>query len=259
MSSILTPDALRELKDLLLSSRRQLSIYYRDYRIGMSSEDIAEIHDIDDLKKVNDNISALQILFGHKKLSKVGNGRQIVINEVNSWLSSNIEISSELEEHFRNLLKIAGKTNHRKKDNYTVPSSEMKRSIYKRRKLGANGRQSGVYVLTHRQLVENNFNNESPILMKIGHSDNVWQRIAEAQTWNPEPLELLRVFLCDEPKKIEAKFHIALDTLGCSVDKGGGIEWFNARLDLIDEIARTLSIRDCSNDVEAYDTVEYSF
>lgn len=248
MHSRLTSAALNELTELLRHSRRQLGEIYREYSHGLSAEEIAEEKGYSDPRKIEDSMAALMILFGRKPLPKRGLGRQKALNESEHWLNSNTAISSELEDHFNSLLFKGKRTNKRK--GYE-PEPVLNRVIPKRRPNGSDGRQAGIYVLTRREYLSDFESGRAKrLLLKIGYSDSVWERIASAQTWDPEPLALLRVYLTEEPKILETKFHVVLDTLDQQYKLGGGIEWFATDLKLIDAIADALQLRDCSQDEE---------
>lgn len=250
MYSRLTAAALNELTGLLRHSRRNLGEIYRAYSVGMKPNEIAEEKGYSDPRRVEDSMSALLILFGRKSLPKRGNGRAKALAEADYWLNSNTALSTELEEHFNSLLFQGKRSNTRK---VPTPEPVLDRVIPKRRPNGADGRQAGIYVLTRQEyLAEYNAGRSKRLVMKIGYSESVWERIQSAQTWDPEPLALLRVFLTDEPKFLETKFHVVLDTLDQQHKLGGGIEWFATSLNLIDAIAEALELRDCSKDEEPY-------
>lgn len=248
MYSRLTASALNELTDLLRHSRRALGEIYRSYSVGMKPREIAEEKGLADPRSVEDSMAALMILFGRKTLPKRGNGRAKALSEAQHWLTSNNVLSRELEDHLSSLLFQGKRTNTRK---VAPPEPVLERSIPKRRKNGSDGRQAGIYVLTRQEyLADFNSGRAKRLVMKIGYSDSVWERISSAQTWDPEPLALLRVFLTEEPKYLETKFHVVLDTLDQQYKLGGGIEWFATDLKLIDAIASALGLRDCSKDEE---------
>lgn len=68
MSTTLTPTALREIEDLLSTSRRGLSDAYREWRVGLTPQAMAQERGNADLKKVKDNLAALRVLFGREPL-----------------------------------------------------------------------------------------------------------------------------------------------------------------------------------------------
>jgi len=256
MMTTLTPAALAELGELLKLSRRKLAEIYREYSHGMTAEEIAESRGYPDPRRVLDYLSALRILFGRQPLPKRGEGRQIVIAEADHWLNADVLLSDELVQHFNKILFEAKRTNQRAATGY-VPPEPVSERVKPRRKRpnGADGRQAGIYVLTRKEFFEK-ASDDGRFLLKIGYSDTVWERIASAQTWDPEPLLLLRVYLVENPKEVETKFHIVLDTLNQRVEAGGGVEWFDTKMTLIDSIAESLDLRDCSRDLEATDTIE---
>lgn len=250
MYSRLTASALNELTNLLRHSRRNLGDIYRSYSVGMKPHEISEEKGYSDPRRVDDSMAALMILFGRKQLPKRGSGRAKALSEAEYWLNSNSALSQELEDHLNAILFQGKRTNTRK---VAAPEPVLERTIPKRRRNGADGRQAGIYVLTRQEyLADFNAGRAKRLVMKIGYSDSVWERISSAQTWDPEPLALLRVFLTDEPKILETKFHIVLDTLDQQYKLGGGIEWFATDLKLIDAIAEALSLRDCSKDEEPH-------
>lgn len=247
MSSTLTASAMDELADLLKLSRRSVAEIYREYRLGSTSSEMAEARGHDDPRKVEETLAALRILFGRQPLPKKGDGRQLAINEAAHWLNADVELSEELQEHLNKILVLAKRTNLRTKE-YEPPEPVINREgPRKRRPNGADGRQAGVYVITRKAYFDERVG-QPKMLLKIGYSDSVWERIASAQTWDPEPLEILRVFLVENPKPVELKFHVILDALEQQYQAGGGVEWFDTSLDLIDAIADSLSLRDCSKD-----------
>lgn len=247
MSSTLTASAMDELADLLKLSRRNIAEIYREYRLGSQASEIAEARGHDDPRKIEDTLAALRILFGRQPLPKKGDGRQLAINESAHWLNSDVALSEELHEHLNKILIVAKRTNLRTKE-YEPPSPVSHREgPRKRRPNGADGRQAGVYVITRKAYLQERIG-QPKMLIKIGYSDSVWERIDSAQTWDPEPLEILRVFLVENPKPVEMKFHIILDALNQQYQAGGGIEWFDTSMELIDSIAATLGLRDCSKD-----------
>lgn len=256
MLTSLTPGALSELSDLLRTSRRRLAEVYRDHSHGLTAEEIAESKGHDDPRRILECLSALRIIFGRQALPKRGDGRQMAISEADHWLNADVILSPELQDHLNKILVLGKRTNQRNKRVYTPPEPVLE-SIKprKRRPNGADGRQAGIYVLTRHEFWKD-FENGGPLLIKIGYSETVWERIQSAQTWDPEPVKLLRVYLVDNPKIIETKFHVVLDTLGQRHNAGGGIEWFSTNLELIDSIASTLNLRDCSGDQEGTDTIE---
>lgn len=247
MSSTLTALAMDELADLLKLSRRKLADIYREYRLGSNASEIAHARGLDDPRAIEETLSALRILFGRQSLPKRAGGRQQALNEAEYWLNSEIELSDELYEHFYRLLVLGKRTNQRQLS-YEAPTPPKERAITrKRRKDGADGRQAGIYVITRKDYLDNP-DEQGRILLKIGYSHSVWERIDSAQTWFPEPLEILRVYLHEDPQPIEKRFHIALDAFDLGVKEGGGIEWFNASLELIDSLANAVNLRDCSKD-----------
>lgn len=256
MLTTLTPAALAELSDLFRMSRRKLAEIYREYSHGLTPEEIAEMKGYADPRKVNECLSALRVLFGRQALSKRGDGRQLVLSEAEHWLKADVILSDELQSHFNKLLHTGKRTNQRISDKYSPPEPVLEKiKPRKRRPNGSDGRQAGIYILTRKEFLDSH-ENGGPLLIKIGYSDTVWERIGNAQTWDPEPIALLRVYLVENPKEIEMKFHVVLDTLGQRHDAGGGVEWFATNLQLIDSIAATLNLRDCSVDEEGTDTVE---
>jgi len=248
MPTVLTPDALSELRELLWNGRRFISEIYRESTAQLSEVEIAASHGFDDPRKVIEALEALKILFGRKSLPKSGNGRQSAINEANSWLNSNLALSTELEEHFREILIKANRTNQRKMEGYDPPLPPKHRNVYSESYAkDKEGDESAIYVITRQTFKEIAELKNEPMILKIGWSNKVWDRIANAQTWDPDPVVVLRIFPCRNPNTIEAKIHICLDTLGLSYEKGGGREWFKTELSLIDEIADSLGLK---NDYE---------
>lgn len=247
MSSTLTASAMDELADLLKLSRRSIAEIYREYRLGSTASEIAESRGHPDPRRVEENLSALRILFGRQSLPKKGEGRQLAINESSHWLDSDVALSEELQDHLNKILILAKRTNIRTKD-YSVPEPALRREgPGKRRPNGADGRQAGVYVITRQAFFDEGKDRPS-MLLKVGYSDSVWERIDSAQTWFPDSVVILRVFPADEPKPIEMKFQIVLDALGLNVRENGGTEWFDTSLELIDSIASALNLKDCSKD-----------
>jgi len=248
MHSRLTASALNELTALLRDSRRHLGEIYRSYSHGLSPSEIAEEKGLSDPRKIEDSMNALLVLFGRKPLPKRAAGRQKALSEAEYWLNSNTVISQELEEHFNKLLFLGKRTNTRK---HYEPEPVLERIIPKRRPDGSDGRQAGVYILTRREyLADFEAGRSKKLLIKLGYSDSVWERIGSAQTWDPEPLAILRVYLVENPKPVEVKFHVILDTLDQQYKLGGGTEWFATDLSLIDSIAKALELKDCSQDEE---------
>lgn len=256
MPTTLTPGALAEISDLLRTSRRKIAEIYREHSHGLSAEEIASGRGDRDPRGVLEALSALRVIFGRQALPKRGEGRQLAIAEADYWVNADVLISDELREHFNKLLYTAKRTNQRSTATYSPPEPVLE-SLPKRKKRGkfADGRQPGVYILTRRSYV-NNPGEDGSLLVKVGYSETVWERIESAQTWDPEPIALLRVYLTDKPKEVEAKIHIVLDTLNLRHDGGGGSEWFRATLELIDAIAASMNLRDCSRDLEGTDTIE---
>lgn len=244
MPTLLTPAALKELEDLLRSSRRQLSEIYREHSSGLTVEEMAQERGHSDTKRIRDHLSALRILFGHEMLPKQGRGRQTAIYEADYWLNGDRILSDELTNHLQRILKRAGKTNLRQ--DYQTPqppprpfvrAKQMEELLRRRDALPA------VYVVTKKSFLEvADLKGEAP-LVKIGWSTKVWDRLSGAQTWDPDPIEVLRVYPCANPNTVEAKIHICLDTLGLAYDNGGGKEWFQADLELIDQIAKSLGLQ----------------
>lgn len=243
---------MNELADLMKLDRRQIASVYREYSLGSRAEEIAESQGHDDPRRVEEMISGLRILFGRQALPKKSGGRQTAVNEASHWLNAEVELSDELQDHLNRILVLAKRTNLRAKG-YESPPPVLERSgPRKRRPNGADGRMAGVYVITRQEYFDQ-AQDSSKMMMKIGYSDTVWERIDSARTWFPDPLVTLRVFLADDPKPIEARFHIVLDALGLNIKANGGVEWFEASLDLIDAIADSLGLRDCSKDTEPVD------
>jgi hypothetical protein len=242
----LTEAAVKEMEELLKFSRRSLSSFYRSYSSGLTLEEIARSRGALDLRKVKEELNALRVLFGREPLPKRGAGRQQAIYEAEYWLHSDRFLSEEVTEHFEKLLKLAEKTNTRRKDSYEAPLPPKTYSMKDRPR----GEQDypAVYILTSQRFLEQT--SESGTTMKIGWSQKVWDRVASAQTWDPEPVKLLRLFPCIDPQLMEAKFHIVLDTLSLGIGEGGGKEWFHARLELIDEVARGLELYDAASPEE---------
>lgn len=256
MATTLTPGALAEISDLLRTSRRKIAEIYREHSHGLSAEEIANGRGDKDPRKVLDALSALRVIFGRDSLPKRGEGRQLAIAEAQYWVNADVLLSDELRSHFNKILYVAKRTNTRNVDSYTPPEPVLENlPIRKKRGKFADGRQPGVYILTRKSYAENPLEDGS-LLVKIGYSETVWERVENAQTWDPEPIALLRVYLTERPKEIEAKFHIVLDTLNLRHDGGGGSEWFTAKLELLDAIAATLSLRDCAADLQGTDTIE---
>jgi hypothetical protein len=232
MPTLLTPSAIGELEELLWNSRREVSEIYREWKSGLTIQAMAEARNHSDLKKVKNLVHSLKILFGREMLPVRGRGRQQAIYEAAFFLNSDFYLSPELTEHLEKILLKAEKTNVRRNSNYEPPEIP-KRSIYTQARSSAvEGDFSAVYVI----------GSEESELVKIGWSNNVWDRITNAQTWSPEPIKALRIFPCKNPNLYEAKLHIILDTLKLRVDHGGGKEWFVAPLTLIDEIAKALGL-----------------
>ncbi len=250
MHSRLTASALNELTTLLTNSRRHLGEIYRSYSHGLTAAEIAEEKGLADPRKIEDSMNALLVLFGRKPLPKRAAGRQKALSEAEHWLNSNTAISQELEEHFNKILFLGKRTNTRKT---YAPEPVIERIIPKRRPNGADGREAGVYILTRREyLADFEAGRSKKLLVKLGYSDSVWERISSAQTWDPEPLAILRVYLVENPKPVEVKFHVVLDTLNQQYKLGGGSEWFATELPLIDAIAKALELKDCSEDEEPH-------
>lgn len=249
MPTTLTPAAIKELEQLLWNSRRSLSEVYREWRTGASIEEMAIARNHADLKQIKDTMSALRVLFGREQLPNRGKGRQQAIYEAQFWLNSDLYLSAELIEHFEKILVRAEKTNTRRHDRYEPPIVP-KRSVYTqaREVQKLEGDVSGIYVISKKSFVELHEALGRPLLVKIGWSTNVWDRITNAQTWDPDPIEVMRVYPCENPNFIEGKIHIVLDTLGCREDSGGGKEWFNVSMELIDSIAKTLNLEDVANE-----------
>ena len=251
MYSKLTPQALNEITELLRHSRRALGDIFRLYSHGLSPREIAEEKGDQNPKRVEESLAALLVLFGRKELAPRGQGRQKVLNEAEHWLNSNLTISKEVEDHLNRLLYIGKRTNQRKT---YVPEPVLRRELAKRRAAGFNGAQAGIYILTRADYLNDfELGKSKKLLMKIGYSASVWERITGAQTWDPEPLEILRVFLTEEPRLLETKFHVVLDTLEQNYKQGGGTEWFATDLKLIDAIGDSLGLRDCSSDTVPHD------
>lgn len=244
--SRLSPSTLNEISELLKNSRRSLGDIYRYYSHGLSASEIAEEKGFSDPRKIEDSLEALRILFGRKELPKRGSGRQKALSEAESFLQSNTILSPELVEHFNRILLLGKRTNTRK----TAPSEPVfERVLPNRRPDGADGRQAGVYLLTRQEyLIDFESGKSKKLLVKLGYSESIWERIASAQTWDPEPLVLLRVYLTENPKPIETKFHVVLDTLNQQYKIGGGSEWFATDLLLVDSIANALGLSDCSTE-----------
>ena len=243
MPTVLTPAALRELEELLGSSRRAIAEIYREWKAGMDPQEMALQRGHEDLKRVKAQLAALRILFGREPLPKQGGGRQQAITEASHWLHSDSYLSPELQEHLEHLLRKAEKTNTRRSDLYAVPDIP-KRSVYQQaRDATAGGDTTGIYVLTKKSFRELSEVTGRPLLVKIGWSNQVWDRISGAQTFEPDPLEVLRIYPCSNPNVLEAKLHICLDTLGLNYEGGGGREWFTADLPLIDSLAAALGLK----------------
>lgn len=252
MNSTLTASAMDELADLFKLSRRTVAEVYREYRLGSNASEIAEARGYSDPRRIDDVLSSLRILFGRQSLPKRGEGRQLAINEASHWLNADVALSEELQEHLNRILLLAKRTNARTKE-YEPPAPVLQRAEpKKRRPNGADGHQSGVYVIT-RKAYADEAGETDPILFKIGYSNSVWERIDSAQTWFHDEVVILRVYLVEDPKPMELKFQVILDLLELNVQENGGTEWFKADLQLIDSIASTLKLRDCSKDVTPVD------
>lgn len=250
MASILTPEALKEMSDLLKTSRRFLSEVYRESKHGLSAEEISLNHGHDDPRKVKDCLNALKILFGRESLPKTGGGRQKAIFEAEYWLNSDKDLSKELEEHLSNILIDGERTNQRKDDFYEPPLPPSHREVnilekWKERRPSSEWNPA-VYMVTTESFLHLSELDDNPLIMKIGWSTNVWERLHNFQTWNPDPIQVLRVYPCENPNIMETKFHIALDSLGLRYENNGGREWFKASLALIDEMAANLGLEDIS-------------
>lgn len=241
MASTLTRPALKELEELLKNSRRFLSEVYREYRVGSTLEEIAEARGKRP-REIEELFSALRILFGRKALPRAGDGRQQAIYEADYFLRSDEELSPELEDHFRKILHKAEGTNLRRSGGYTPPTPPEKR-VTREELRRREHRESAVYVLTRKSYLHLSKITAGPLLLKIGWSDSVRERLSSAQTWDPDPIEVLRVFPCEHPHRVETKLHIVLDTLGLRYDGGGGREWFTVDLDLIDQVAASLGLK----------------
>lgn len=235
MPTTLTPPALKELEEILKTSRRNLSDIYRENRFSATVEEIA-IAKAKSVKEIKDSLSALRVLFGHKPLPKQGHGRQQALNEAHSILTSPQNISQELEDHLGNLLVKGEKTNRRQAP-YASP-----RAPQQRPKASKFTEESGIYVVTQSSYLRLAEATGEPLLVKIGWSHSIHERIGNFQTWDPEPVQTLRIFPCKDPNFVEAKIHICLDTLGFNHTAGGGREWFTAPLELIDAIASSLGL-----------------
>lgn len=253
MSSTLTASAMDELADLLKLSRRSIAEIYREYRLGSTVGEISEARGHSDPRRVEESLAALRILFGRQALPKKGDGRQTAINESLYWLESDVALSEELHEHLNRVLVLAKRSNQRTQS-YIPPEPVLEREgPRKRRPNGAEGRQAGIYIITRKAYFDER-EGQPTMLLKIGYSDSVWERIASAQTWFPEPLVILRVFLSENPRPVEMKFHVVLDALEQQYQAGGGVEWFDTSLELIDSIAESLGLRDCSKDETPLET-----
>lgn len=210
--------------------------------MGASVQTMAEQRGHPDLKRVKDSLSALRVLFGREPLPKRGGGRQQAINEAAQWLNSDSYLSPELQQHFEQILVKAEKTNTRR-DGYEVPRAPQSRSVYQQaRDATSVSDETGIYVLTKKSFQELHEATGKPLMVKIGWSNNVWDRISNAQTWDPDPLVVLRIYPCANPNTLEAKIHICLDTLGLGYEGGGGREWFTADPSLIDSLAGALGL-----------------
>ena len=245
MPTTLTPPALKELEELLWHSRRQLSETYREWKVGLAEEAMAEKRAHHDLIKVKNQLQALRILFGREPLPKHGGGRQQALYEAQHWLSSPTPLSEELERHLRNLLLRGERTNIRKGDNYVpLKAPEERKTFDPATAPRPSTDDAGVYVVSRQAFMLLGEATGKPPLVKIGWSHNVWDRISSAQTWEPDPLQVLRIFRCSDPQSFETKLHICLDTLGLAHGGGGGREWFYADLSLIDALASSLGLED---------------
>lgn len=213
---------------------------------------MAEQRGHEDLKRVKASLSALRVLFGREPLPRRGSGRQQAINEASSILNSDTYLSPELQEHLERILLKAEKTNARRADGYEPPLPP-KRSVYQQARdaVSKNGDESGIYVLTRQSFKDLHEATGKPLLVKVGWSNNVWDRISGAQTFDPDGLIVLRIFPCRNPQTLEAKLHICLDTLGLSYDGGGGKEWFNVDLALIDSLAGALGLENDETEVQS--------
>lgn len=251
MPTVLTPSALKELESLLSTSRRSTAEIYREWKAGLDPQAMAEARGHEDLKKVKESLSALRVLFGREPLPKRGQGRQQALNEASHWLHSDSYLSAELQEHFESLLHKGEKTNTRRKDLYDPLVPPTSRSVYRQgAEATAAGDEPGIYVITRKSfLEESEARNQAP-LVKIGWSHKVWDRISGAQTWDPDPIVVLRIYPTPTPNVLEARIHICLDTLGLGYEGGGGREWFKASLPLLDELAKSLGLepQDLSTD-----------
>lgn len=242
MPTLLTPLTLKELEEILWNSRRSLSSVYREWRVGATVQEMALQRAHEDLKKIKDSISALRVLFGRESLPRQGKGRQQAINEASYILNSDHYLSVELQDHLEKILFKAEKTNIRRNENYESPLPP-KRSVYTEARLqSAEGDESGVYIVSKTEFIEASKLSGATPLIKIGWSNSIWDRLSGLQTWEPDPIEILRIFPCANANTVEAKLHICLDTLGLGYDNGGGKEWFHVELPLIDNIAAALGL-----------------
>ena len=81
--------------------------------------------------------------------------------------------------------------------------------------------------------------------MKVGRSDNSWARLADAQTWHAEPIQVLRIYPVWPNEAAEEEFHNELVALGCDrAEFGGGSEWFSASMEQVDQVAAKLGLTD---------------
>ncbi len=248
MASTLSTEALNELAELMKLKRSGLSEIYREYRLSSSAEEIASARGDSDPRRVEDSLHALRVLFGRSPLPKRGNGRQAALTEARRILESDIQMSVELSEHLTKILYKGKRTNTRKAYEVEVPVPQ---EAKKPRKNGAEGRQAGVYAIARQDAYDKAIATGSPMSVKIGYSHNVWDRLANAQTWFDCPVKILKVWLTEEPKKIETRLQIALDALELT-NEGGGTEWFLLRESMLQAIEEALELRDVAHDITPY-------
>lgn len=242
----------KELDKLLKKRSDFIGKIYPYYKRGIDSERIARKVGHKNSSSITVFTTTLDYLFKRKPIDyKMWKSIEQLEYRLKEWNTGNH--STELNIHFHNLIEECAKRGD--KSIFFNPSHPPQEQLSKTQNSDNQNnsnnsaqayKQPGVYVYSYPQyLLAEAFDSENKTLLKIGASGNVDRRVERQsrQTEVPEDLVTLRVFLTEDPFKIEEYIHNILIAAGHHhKTTSGGVEWFRTNLATIDAIAKALQL-----------------
>lgn len=211
----------------LISDQMFIGEVYSMTKQGLTPKDIANKIGHKNPSTIISSKYALRALFGKEKCENLKYNSSKILRETVRRILKNQKNPPELSIYLESILIQINTPEKDKKNNETIVSE-------------------GVYVYSYPQYLSMELvHPEGKALYKIGASSNLKSRIdsQRRKTEVPEDLVIVRAFICEDPFKIESKFHTILNSASLHhKTKTGGVEWFNCNIATIDAIAEALEI-----------------